>query len=254
MGQDMRDNHKMELGAGRPLWLRVCHWGIAISILTLAFSGVIILMSHPRLYWGNVGNDLTAALIELPLGPNYKHGGWSLPTHFFSAAGPITQSRIFEIFNENAWARSLHFLVAWFLVTAFSVYLTAGLISGHIWKKLIPTRSELDLRRIWPDLKAHVLTKVPASAGVQPYGLIQKCAYLTVIFLALPTMVLTGLSMSPAVTAAYHFLPDMFGGAQSARTIHFCVLCFLLLFFIIHIVMVIVTGFVRQVKAMIWSN
>jgi hypothetical protein len=62
--------------AGHTRWVRVSHWIVTVSFLTLAFTGVVILMAHPRLYWGEVGNDLTPALVELPISRNYRHGGW----------------------------------------------------------------------------------------------------------------------------------------------------------------------------------
>src|SRR4051794_21002859 len=98
-------------------WVRVPHWIVTASFLTLAVTGVVILMAHPRLYWGPAGNDLTPPLIELPLGRNFRHGGWTAPlTRFGGAAGPVSAVRTYDIFNQNGWGRSLHFLAGWFLV------------------------------------------------------------------------------------------------------------------------------------------
>jgi hypothetical protein len=58
-------------------WVRLAHWIVTASVLTLGVTGVLILMVHPRLYWGDAGNDLTPALIELPISRNYQHGGWT---------------------------------------------------------------------------------------------------------------------------------------------------------------------------------
>ena len=89
-------------------WVRVSHWILALSLLTLAVSGYFILMVHPRLYWGETGNDLTPALLELPISRNHQHGGWGRTTPFFEdAGGPVSASRTFEIFNQNGWGRSL---------------------------------------------------------------------------------------------------------------------------------------------------
>jgi Ni,Fe-hydrogenase I cytochrome b subunit len=68
---------------GHARWIRLSHWIAAGSLFTLAFTGVVILMAHPRLYWGEVGNDLTPALIELPISRNHRHGGWDAVTPFF---------------------------------------------------------------------------------------------------------------------------------------------------------------------------
>ncbi len=105
-------------------WVRLSHWTLAASVLTLAFSGFVILMAHPRLYWGDVGNDLTPALFELPISRNFEHGGWAPPVTFFPGEQPIvSEARTYDIFNQNGWARSLHFLAAWFLVLTAFIYL-----------------------------------------------------------------------------------------------------------------------------------
>ena len=92
-------------------WVRISHWIATASVLTLTLSGVVILMAHPRLYWGEAGNDLTPALIELPISRNYQHGGWEARGPFFAdPAGPISAVRTYDIFNQNGWGRSLHFL------------------------------------------------------------------------------------------------------------------------------------------------
>ena len=125
-------------------WVKITHWTITLSFLALTFSGFIILMCHPRLYWGEVGNDLTPALFELPVSRNYKHGGWENTSAFFDNEGsPVSASRTYEIFNQNGWGRSLHFLAAWFLVITGLVYLLTGIFSGHVRKNLWPRVNEL---------------------------------------------------------------------------------------------------------------
>ena len=104
------------------------------------------------------------------------------------------------------------------------------------------------------DLKNHLRPRVGAAGAGLPYGLLQKLAYTSVMFVALPLMVATGLTMSPAVTAAYPFLLDVFGGYQTARTIHFFGFAALVLFLLVHVAMVIATGFGRQLRAMTWGN
>jgi thiosulfate reductase cytochrome b subunit len=236
-------------GAGHARWIRVTHWILAASVLTLGISGFTILMAHPRLYWGAVGNDLTPALIELPVSRNYRHGGWEVSTPSFPDGGRAVSSiRTYDILNENSWARSLHFLAAWFLVVTGAIYLLAGIFSGHLRRDLLPRRGELTARAMWNDLSAHA-RKRPAPGG-PPYGLLQKGSYCAVVFLGLPLMVLTGWAMSPAMSAAYPFLSGIFGGTQSARTIHFCVFVALILFFVAHLVMVGLSGFKRQMRAM----
>jgi thiosulfate reductase cytochrome b subunit len=226
---------------------------LAASVLTLAVSGFVILMSHPRLYWGVVGNDLTPALFELPISRNYHHGGWAQPLTFFPGAGAtviVSQARTYDIFNQNSWARSLHFLAAWFLIVAALIYLATGIIGGHLHRHLIPRARELSPRSLWQDILAHVQLPMPRAPGGPPYGPLQKLAYFGVVFLILPLIVVTGLAMAPAVTAAYPVLLDMFGGSQSARTIHFFAFAALVLFLAVHVAMVLLTGFRRQMRAM----
>jgi len=241
--------------AGHARWVRISHWILAASVLTLAFSGFEILMVHPRLYWGKVGNDLTPALFELPISRNYQHGGWAPPVTFAPGTHPIVSAaRTYDIFNQNSWGRSLHFLAAWFLVLTGLFYLLAGLTSGHLWRDLVPRPGELAPRRFWRDVVAHLHLPFRTAPGGPPYGVLQKLSYAGVVLIALPLMTLTGLAMSPAVTAAYPGLLDLFGGSQSARTIHFFVFALLALFLIVHLAMVALTGFRRQMHTMTFGG
>jgi thiosulfate reductase cytochrome b subunit len=232
-------------------WVRISHWIVTASVLTLAVTGFVILMAHPRLYWGEAGNDLTPPLMELPISRNYQHGGWDAPTPFFSnAAQPISANRTYDIFNKNGWGRSLHFLAAWCLVLPGTVYLIIGVFGGHFRANIWPASDDLSPRLVWHDFLAHLRLNIPAATGGPRYGLLQKCVYSSVVFVAAPLMALTGLTMSPAVTAAFPWLLGLFGGYQSARTIHFVVSVALLLFVVVHVVMVIRSGFRRQLRAM----
>lgn len=223
--------------------------------MTLAFTGVVILMAHPRLYWGEVGNDLTPALIELPISRNHQHGGWEKREPFFQeVASPVSASRTFNIFNQNGWGRSLHFLAAWFLVLTGLFYLLAGIFTGHFRRHLLPRLAELTPRQFWREVKEHARLRIRGATGGPQYGLLQKCAYCTVVFIALPLIVVTGLTMSPAITAAYPFLLRLFGGFQSARTIHFFAFVALMLFLLVHVGMVIQSGFKRQMRGMTFGG
>jgi thiosulfate reductase cytochrome b subunit len=227
------------------------HWIGALSVLTLAFSGFMILMVHPRLYWGDAGNDLTPALIELPISRNYRHGGWDKPSPLLQdAAGPVSASRTYDIFNQNGWGRSLHFLAAWWLVLPGAVYLLSGIFGGHFRTHIWPRARELAPHLVWRNVVDHLRMRIPPARGGPQYGLLQKCAYSFVVFVAAPLTLATGLTMSPAVTAAFPILLKVFGGYQSARTIHFFAFVALVLFAIAHVVMVIKSGFRRQMRSM----
>ena len=131
-----------------------------------------------------------------------------------------------------------------------AVYLLAGLFGGHFRSHIWPMAKELAPRLVWRDVADHLRLRIPPARGGPQYGLLQKCAYSFVVFVAAPLMVLTGLAMSPAVTAAFPFLLDLFGGYQSARTIHFFAFVALVLFVFVHVVMVVKSGFKRQIRAM----
>jgi thiosulfate reductase cytochrome b subunit len=208
-------------------------------------------MVHPRLYWGNVGNDLTPAWIELPISRNYRHAGWKEKGGFFGGAdAPVSEARTFKTFNHNSWGRSLHFLAGWGLVAAGVVYLLVGIVSGHFRRHLLPRGAEMRPRALWVDVVHHVRLQVRGATGGPDYGPLQKCVYLGVVFIGLPGTVLTGFAMSPAITAAHPWLLILWGGYQSARSVHFLLAVALVLFVAVHVTMVVKSGFKRQMRAM----
>jgi thiosulfate reductase cytochrome b subunit len=246
IGSTRREGHRR--------WVRVCHWIVVLSILTLAVTGFLILMVHPRLYWGEVGNDLMPALLEFPISENHRPAEWVQTTRFTDGAdAPVSANRTYLIFNQNGWGRSLHFLAAWIFVVAWTVYAITGLITGHLWRELLPRARELVPRALWQDLKRHLHLHLDSGGG-PPYGLLQRCSYAVIAFAVLPLMVITGLTMSPAVTSAYPVLLDLFGGYQSARTVHFFGFATLILFLLVHLIMVGLTGFRRQLRAMTFGE
>ena len=236
---------------GHAPWVRLTHWVAAICVAALAFSGVEILMVHPRLYWGEAGNDLTPPFLELPISVNHRHGGWTTATALLDGPGaPVSAGRTFHIFNQNGWGRSLHFLAAWVLVAAGLAYVLAGVIAGHFRRHLLGGRETLSVAALWRDLREHLRGDAPLPTGGPDYGPLQRTSYIVVVFLVAPLLVLTGLTMSPAVAAAAPVLLDVFGGHQSARTLHFGAFAVLMLFLVAHVVMVIRSGLGRQLRAM----
>lgn len=239
------------IGRGHAVWVRICHWVGVIAVVCLLVSGYAMLMTNPRLYWGEVGNPLVPPWLELPVSHNYRHGGWSEPTPFFDTPdSPVSANRGYEILNPNGWGRSLHFLAAWFLVAAGAAYLVFGLVSGHLRRNLVPRGAELAPGSLWSDLVSHLRFRIAPTTGGPPYGVLQRCAYCLILFVVAPLIVLTGLTMSPTITASYPVLLDLFGGYQSARTIHFLLFVALLLFLIVHLLMVVLSGLGRQLRAM----
>src|SRR5450432_3224848 len=155
-----------------PRWVRISHWIITISFFALVYSGVEILMVHPRLYWGDAGNDLTPALFELPISRNYQHHGWEKTQPFFTSAGsPVSASRTYDIFNQNGWGRCLHFLSGWMLVATGLFYLMTGIFTGHFKGRIWPQTKDFSSRLLTNDFISH-FRKMPAVRG-ERYGLLQ---------------------------------------------------------------------------------
>src|SRR3569833_1767122 len=244
-------NNFQDLSTGKArhkTWVKSAHFIITLSFLALTISGFVILMAHPRLYWGKAGNDLTPALFELPVSRNYHHNGWEKSVPFKHLTGSqVSAARTYDIFNQNGWGRSTHFLAAWFLIITGLVYFILGISSGHFRKDLTPKASELGMKHLWRDLISHFRSRTNTANA--KYGLLQKIIYLWVIFFLFPVVILTGLTMSPANTASYPFLLTIFFGHQSARTIHFFSAVLLLLFLVVQLVMVARSGFKKNLLA-----
>ena len=249
----MEELHIPDKSLEHKKWVKISHWIATLGFLLLAFTGFEILMVHPRLYWGEVGNELTPAILEFPISRNYQHGSWQESIPFFEGKDvPVSAARTFDpqMFNENGWGRSLHFLAAWILILIGVFYLITGIVQGHFRNYIWPGIKELSPGKIWRDVKMHLQLKLPDADGGPRYGVLQKMTYSGVIFFVLPLAIITGLTMSPAITASFPFLLDLFGGMQSARTIHFFTSLILELFLVVHIIMVIITGFKKQIRYM----
>jgi thiosulfate reductase cytochrome b subunit len=197
------------------LLVRITHWITALAVAGLLVSGVAILIAHPRLYWGETGSLETPSLIELPLTLTLGHSGWG---------------------------RYLHFLSAWVCVLTGVLYVASGLVTRHFRRALFPATRDLAWSSAPGSFRTHEL---------QSYNVVQRLAYLSVIFVLFPLIIVTGLAMSPAVTSVVPGLATVFGGHQSARTVHFFSAGAVTLFVFAHVTMVGFTGFGARVGAMI---
>ena len=206
--------------------VRVTHWIHTLSFLTLLLSGIAILLAHPRLYWGETGAVGTPSLIDLPLP--------------FVLDVPI-----------RGPGRYLHFLSAWVFVSIGLLYVLSGFFTRHFRKNLVPSKSDLGWKPVMRVVSNHARLKRPAEEESRSYNVLQRLTYLAVVFLLSPLMIVTGLAMSPAVTSVFPIIVNIFGGQQSARTIHFFVTVALVLFLLVHIAMVCLAGFKNRMRAMI---
>jgi thiosulfate reductase cytochrome b subunit len=216
--------------------VRVTHWVTALCFLALLVSGVEILISHPRFYWGEAGNSLTPPLFQLPI-PSSRA---TVPTGYG-----------YVLPDQNGWSRYLHFQAAWLVVLTGFFYVTFGLFTGHFRRNLLPVRADLSSQALWMVTARHLRFKPASEAGDWSYNVLQRLMYLFVIFVLFPLVIWTGLAMSPAIASAFPPAVTVLGGQQSARTIHFFVSVLLVLFVLVHVVMVCLAGFRNRMRAMI---
>jgi thiosulfate reductase cytochrome b subunit len=216
--------------------VRVTHWISTLCFFALLISGIEIVISHPRFYWGETGNVLTEPLFKIPI-PSSRA---LVPTGYG-----------YVLPDQNGWSRALHFQTAWILVLTGLLYFISGFLTGHLRKNLIPRKADLSLRVLFTSVTDHLRFKRPSEAEAWSYNLLQRIAYLFVIFVLFPLVIWSGLAMSLAFVSAFPASVTLLGGQQSARTIHFFVSVFLVLFLLVHVLMVWFAGFGSRMRAMI---
>jgi len=214
---------------------RIWHWINAATLLIMVMSGLMILNAHPRLYWGEYGANPDHAWLEFAETNGVAFPGW------------MTIPSTYSLADARLW----HLAFGWVLALGLLIYLLWGLWRGHIARKLHITAREWRPRHIWHDLIQHARLRFPTGAAALRYNVLQKLAYCGVLFGLLPLVILTGLTMSPNLNAGLTLLLDLFGGRQSARSLHFLAMAGLMLFFLMHIAMVILAGPVNEVRSMI---
>jgi thiosulfate reductase cytochrome b subunit len=219
--------------------VRVTHWITTLCFLALLVSGVEILISHPRFYWGEAGNALTPPLFKLPIPASRS----SVPTGYG-----------FVLPDQNGWSRYLHFQAAWVAVLTGLLYFLSILFTGHLRRDLLPGGADLSWRAFSSAIVNRLQFKRPGEAEAWSYNLLQRLTYLFVIFVLFPLVIWTGLAMSPAIASVFPGAVAVLGGQQSARTIHFFVSLFLLLFLLVHVVMICLAGFKSRMRAMITGS
>ncbi|MFM5917114.1 MAG: cytochrome b/b6 domain-containing protein [Novosphingobium sp.] len=231
-GGDLVRRHK--------LVTRLWHWTNLVAVTVMLMSGLMIFNAHPRLYWGQYGTNTPGRPDPAWLDLSHVNGGVPFP-------GWITIPSHYSLADARLW----HFAFAWILGLAIAGYLLWSLVSGHIKRDLAPRPAELTPSHLWHDIKEHAALRFPTGAAALQYNILQKLAYGGVLFVLLPGVILTGLTMSPGMNAAWPFLLDLFGGRQSARSLHFLCAFGLVAFFFVHIAMVVLAGPVNEVRSMI---
>ncbi len=258
--------------AGRELYrrhalpVRIMHWVNVVALTLMLMSGLCIFNSHPALYWGQSSYSGRPAWLEIGAtqAADGRISGYTrVLGRMFDTTGVLGVSAdagqmyvqgfpSWLTLPSHQWlamARAWHFFFAWvFLINGLG-YVAWTITSRHLTRDLWPTRA--DLRGIGRSVLDHLRFRHPAGEAAKRYNVLQKFAYLLVIFVLLPLIILMGLGLSPRLDTLFGGWVGLFGGRQSARSIHFIVAWMLVAFVLIHVFEVIVTGLWNNLRSMI---
>ena len=248
---------------------RLTHWINLLCVTVLLMSGLQIFNAHPALYWGQFGADADQPLFEIgadEFGDGPPVGFAKIGSSSFKTTGILGVSSnavsdpvergfprwvTLPSWRDLSMGRRWHFFFAWLFVANLTVYLVAGIANGHLRRDLLPSRQQLRPRSLLKDAVDHLRLKFPHGEEARNYNPLQKLTYLGVVGVLLPVMILTGLTMSPGMDAILPWLVDIFGGRQSARTIHFIAASLIVLFVFVHVAMVFLAGPLNELRSMI---
>jgi thiosulfate reductase cytochrome b subunit len=240
------------------LLTRITHWVWAVCLFFLMLTGLQIFNAFPSLHIGKeAGFEYDNAILEIGtqevagevrgvtriLGTEFETTGFLGVSNGEARAFPSALTIPSK--QSLATGRVIHFFFAWVLVATLTLWLVASALNGHL-RQLIPTVA--DLRALPRDLADHARLRFHHTGD---YNVLQKLAYASVLFIALPLMILTGLSMSPGFNAAAPWLLEVFGGRQTARTIHFLTMLALLGFFAVHMAMILLAGPLNEMRSIL---
>lgn len=256
-GGQMVDRHRLST--------RLWHWTNVVTFVIMLMSGLMIFNAHPRLYWGKYGANPDYAWLQI--GATQANTGYlrvgSLTVETTGILGRWTdtngqaRNRAFPSWAtlpqsyNLAEARRWHLTFAWVFALGIAVYLLRSLWNRHLQRDILPTRDELRPGHILHDIGEHARLRFPKGLAALRYNILQKLAYFAVLIMLIPGMVLTGMTMSPALNASMPWLLDLFGGRQSARSLHFIFATGLVLFVLVHLLMVVLAGPINEIRSMI---
>ena len=252
------------------LAVRIMHWLNVLSLTILLMSGLMIFNAHPSLDWGkqSYSGKPSVLTIDSKTGTNGQMQGvtkalgreWDTTGVLGVSADAngkptdVAFPRWMTIPGDYslAEARLWHFFFAWLLVLNGLLFVLHGWRSRHLVRDLWP--SSADWRGMGQSILDHVRFKHPHGEDAKRYNILQKLAYLAVIFVLLPLIILAGWAMSPWLNSLIPGWIDVLGGRQSARTIHFIVAWLLVAFVAIHVFEVIISGVWNHLRSMITGN
>jgi thiosulfate reductase cytochrome b subunit len=247
--------------------VRVMHWINVVALTIMFMSGLQIFNSHSALYWGKSSYDGTPPVLTISsrVDASGKVTGYTqVFGHEFNTTGVLGASTAADgrvvrsafpswlTIPDNKWlamARAWHFFFAWIFLLNGLAFVLYAIFSRHLARDLAPTGD--DIQGIGASIKDHLLFRHPTGEAVKRYNVLQKFAYLIVIFVLLPLIILMGFAMSPMLDSLYAGWVDLFGGRQAARTIHFVVAWLLVGFVLIHVFEVIITGLWNNLRSMV---
>lgn len=244
-------------------WTRATHWIWAISLFFLLLSGLQIFNAHPALYIGDQSGFQfrnNVLVIGAEDTSNGRQGYAEVLGAKFDTTGVLGLSgpdgdmrpRAFPAWatiptvQDLATGRVVHFFFAWILVGTLLVWFVASAANGHLRRDLLPRAA--DLKKLPRDIADHARLRFHHT---RDYNTLQKLTYAGVLLVLFPLIVLTGLCMSPGANALMPWLPELFGGRQTARTIHFVVMLLLVGFFAVHILMILLAGPLNELRSII---
>jgi thiosulfate reductase cytochrome b subunit len=247
--------------------VRVMHWVNVVALTILLMSGLNIFSAHPALYWGQSSYNSRPPILQIGAMADANDnmvGVTRVFGHSFVTTGVLGASRgangelmdrafpSWLTIPDGRWlsmARQWHLFFAWLFVINGLCYVAYSIVSRHLARDLAPTGGEL--RTIRQSIVDHLHFRHPSGEASKRYNVLQKLTYLIVIFVLLPLVILMGLAMSPGFDTVWPGWIDVFGGRQSARTIHFIVAWLLVAFVLIHVFEVIITGVWNNLRSMI---
>jgi thiosulfate reductase cytochrome b subunit len=243
---------------------RLWHWTNALVFFVMLMSGLMIFNAHPRLYWGQYGANPDPAWLEIGSAGErgfLRVGELTLTTTgvlgLWQGANGQMLRRAFPSwatipsYYSLAGARLWHLTFAWLFVAGIVLYGLWSSVNGHLRRDLAPRPAELRPGHLWHEVRQHATLNFPRGEAARNYNTLQKLAYLGVLVVLIPAVVLAGLAMSPQMDAAWPWLLDLFGGRQSARSVHFIAAFLLVLFVLVHLAMVALAGPFNEICSMI---
>ncbi len=242
---------------------RIWHWVNALAVIVMLMSGLMIFNAHPQLYWGKAGANADPAWLQI--GAVGGRGRLEVAGITIDTTGVLGRwtDRNGQVRNLAfpGWAtiptdyslsaaRRWHLFFAWVLGIGLLAHWLLSALNRH-WRTLTLRRAELRPRHLWQEVKDHARLRFPTGAAARGYNTLQKLSYLGVLLVVLPVLVLTGLAMSPALNVAWPWLLDLFGGRQSARSIHFIAAFAMTAFILVHLTLVLLAGPWNETRSMI---